>query len=402
MAGRRVAPEGVARPQPRLRRHAAPLRHGHRLREGRGAAALRGEPARAGRRLGPGGNGSRRGPRPRDRDLLRRDRGRGRRGRPADPLERRVEPGRDPRPLRRRRAGARLAPPHREHRPGHRGRHEGVGGGLPRPRRGRGDPGAGARGLAARGRPGGQGDRPRARQAARARAPRGGARRGRVPRPRRPPAPRARPRRLRRAHEPLRACPRRASTGSSGGRGTTRPARRSTRWRSSSASATPAGRSSTGWPRGRTTRRWSSPSRASRTGARTSPSAAIKTAVLLHVKREGIPPVSDPADVPPRVRDLVASFQRAVVDRPRARAREGRPRAPPAQPRPDRGRRRQLASCAARRSGRRGSWGCPSSSRPSSLTTDNAAMIAAAGFVAFRRGARGDLALNAEPHLPLG
>ena len=39
---------------------------------------------------------------------------------------------------------------------------------------------------------------------------------------------------------------------------------------------------------------------------------------------------------------------------------------------------------------------------PLSLTTDNAAMIAAAGFTAFRRGARGDLAMNAEPHLPLG
>jgi len=35
--------------------------------------------------------------------------------------------------------------------------------------------------------------------------------------------------------------------------------------------------------------------------------------VLLHVKREGIPPVAGPSDVPPRVRDLVASFQRAVV-----------------------------------------------------------------------------------------
>ena len=39
---------------------------------------------------------------------------------------------------------------------------------------------------------------------------------------------------------------------------------------------------------------------------------------------------------------------------------------------------------------------------PLSLTTDNAAMIAAAGFVPFPRGTRGDLALNPEPHLPLG
>jgi N6-L-threonylcarbamoyladenine synthase len=39
---------------------------------------------------------------------------------------------------------------------------------------------------------------------------------------------------------------------------------------------------------------------------------------------------------------------------------------------------------------------------PLELTTDNAAMIAAAGFVALRRGVRAGLALNAEPHLPLG
>ena len=39
---------------------------------------------------------------------------------------------------------------------------------------------------------------------------------------------------------------------------------------------------------------------------------------------------------------------------------------------------------------------------PIALTTDNAAMIAAAGHVAWRRGERADLALNAEPHLALG
>jgi N6-L-threonylcarbamoyladenine synthase len=36
------------------------------------------------------------------------------------------------------------------------------------------------------------------------------------------------------------------------------------------------------------------------------------------------------------------------------------------------------------------------------LTTDNAAMIAAAGHVSFARGERGDLSLNAEPHMALG
>jgi N6-L-threonylcarbamoyladenine synthase len=129
--------------------------------------------------------------------------------------------------------------------------------------------------------------------------------------------------------------------------------------------------------------------------------SGIKTAVLLHVRREGIPKVADPADVPPRVRDLVASFQRAVVTalvRGLAKAaREHRPRS--------------LiltggvaANSLLRREGERAAreLGLPIFIPPLPLTTDNAAMIAAAGFTAFRRGERGDLAMNAEPHLPLG
>ena len=129
--------------------------------------------------------------------------------------------------------------------------------------------------------------------------------------------------------------------------------------------------------------------------------SGIKTAVLLHVRREGIPSVGDPGDVPARVRDLVASFQRAVVSalvRGLARAaREHRPRS--------------LiltggvaANSLLRREGERAAreLGLPIFLPPLSLTTDNAAMIAAAGFVGFRRGARATLALNAEPHLPLG
>ncbi len=129
--------------------------------------------------------------------------------------------------------------------------------------------------------------------------------------------------------------------------------------------------------------------------------SGIKTAVLLHVKREGIPPVGDPGDVPARVRDLVASFQRAVVTalvRGLAKAAgEHRPRS--------------LiltggvaANSLLRREGERAAreLGLPIFIPPLSLTTDNAAMIAAAGFVGFRRGDRATLALNAEPHLPLG
>ncbi|HSD27474.1 MAG TPA: tRNA (adenosine(37)-N6)-threonylcarbamoyltransferase complex transferase subunit TsaD [Vicinamibacteria bacterium] len=129
--------------------------------------------------------------------------------------------------------------------------------------------------------------------------------------------------------------------------------------------------------------------------------SGIKTAVLLHVKREGIPPVADPSDVPAGVRDLVASFQRAVVTalvRGLVKAtREHRPRS--------------LiltggvaANSLLRRESERAArgLGLPIAIPPLTLTTDNAAMIAAAGFVGLRRGARADLALNAEPHLPLG
>ena len=129
--------------------------------------------------------------------------------------------------------------------------------------------------------------------------------------------------------------------------------------------------------------------------------SGIKTAVLLHVRREGIPPVADPADVPMRVRDLVASFQRAVVDalvrglvkaasaeRPRSLIVTGGVAA------------NTLLRREAERAGRE--LGLPVFIPPLELTSDNAAMIAAAGYVSFRRGVRGDLGLNADPHLALG
>jgi N6-L-threonylcarbamoyladenine synthase len=129
--------------------------------------------------------------------------------------------------------------------------------------------------------------------------------------------------------------------------------------------------------------------------------SGIKTAVLLHVKREAIQPVADLGEVPPRVRDLVASFQRAVVTAlVRGLAKAARDHRP-----------RSLiltggvaANSLLRREGERVAreLGLPIFIPPLSLTTDNAAMIAAAGFVGLRRGARGDLAMNAEPHLPLG
>lgn len=128
--------------------------------------------------------------------------------------------------------------------------------------------------------------------------------------------------------------------------------------------------------------------------------SGIKTAVLYHVRREGISPVADPAQVPQRVRDLVASFQRAVVTsllrRFRQEAQRLRPRSllltggVAANSRL----RREAAEMAA-------GLGLPLFVPPVILSTDNAAMIAAAGEVAYRRGARAGWDLNAEPNLPL-
>jgi tRNA N6-adenosine threonylcarbamoyltransferase len=129
--------------------------------------------------------------------------------------------------------------------------------------------------------------------------------------------------------------------------------------------------------------------------------SGIKTAVLLHVRREGIAPVEDPGEVPPATRDLLASFQKAVVTalvrglekaasarRPASLILTGGVAA-------NSRLRRDAGEAAAR-------LGLPLFVPPLSLTTDNAAMIAAAGWVNLHRGLRGSLEMNAEPHLPLG
>lgn len=128
--------------------------------------------------------------------------------------------------------------------------------------------------------------------------------------------------------------------------------------------------------------------------------SGIKTAVLLHVRREDITPVADPDDVPREVRDLVASFQRTVVSTlvrglvkgaeahaPRSLLLTGGVAA-------NSRLRRDTAAAAAR-------LGLPLFVPPLDLTTDNAAMIAAAGFVSLRRGVTAGWDLNAEPHLRL-
>ena len=127
----------------------------------------------------------------------------------------------------------------------------------------------------------------------------------------------------------------------------------------------------------------------------------FKTAVLYHVRREGIPPVADPTQVPPGVRDLVASFQRAVVSALVRGLVRGAERHRP----------RSLlvtggvaANTLLRREAARAadSLGLPIFIPPLALSTDNAAMIGAAGFVGFHKGRRAGPDLNAEPSLPLG
>jgi N6-L-threonylcarbamoyladenine synthase len=128
--------------------------------------------------------------------------------------------------------------------------------------------------------------------------------------------------------------------------------------------------------------------------------SGLKTAVLYHVRREGVAPVVDASQVPQVVRDLVASFQRAVVTallrRFKRAAEERRPRS------------LLLTGGVAANSLLRAEsarmaqgLGLPFFVPPLALSTDNAAMIGAAGFVNFKKGLRAGWDLNPVPHLPL-
>jgi N6-L-threonylcarbamoyladenine synthase len=129
--------------------------------------------------------------------------------------------------------------------------------------------------------------------------------------------------------------------------------------------------------------------------------SGIKTAVLHHVRKAGIAPVADPGNVPAEVRNLVASFQRAVVTALVRRLRQAAQEHSPASLLLTGG---VAANSLLRREAARAAdeLGLPLFVPPIALSTDNAAMIGAAGFVAFRKGVRGGWDLNAEPHLALG
>ncbi len=133
--------------------------------------------------------------------------------------------------------------------------------------------------------------------------------------------------------------------------------------------------------------------------------SGLKTAVLQHVRARGILPLArppaSPDDVPRELRDLAASFQRAVVTALLRRFEELARAQRPASLLLTGGvaantlLRSEAAALAQR-------LGLPLFVPPPALSTDNAAMIAAAGWVNHRRGLRAGWDLNAEPHLPLG
>lgn len=128
--------------------------------------------------------------------------------------------------------------------------------------------------------------------------------------------------------------------------------------------------------------------------------SGIKTAVLHYVRSRGIAPAESLDDAPETIRNLAASFQRGVVTALLLRLREVAERERP----------RSLlltggvaANAALRREAAvlAGDLGLPLHVPPLRFTTDNAAMIGAAGFIAHRRGVRAGWDLNAEARLPL-
>jgi N6-L-threonylcarbamoyladenine synthase len=128
--------------------------------------------------------------------------------------------------------------------------------------------------------------------------------------------------------------------------------------------------------------------------------SGLKTAVVRYVRETGLRPVARGEEPSQEVCDLAASFQRAVVWSLRARVRKAVERHRP--------RSIVLAGGVACNSSLRDAieelgrkTGVRVLKPSASLTTDNAAMIAAAGYPKLARGERAPLTLSAEPGLRL-
>jgi N6-L-threonylcarbamoyladenine synthase len=125
--------------------------------------------------------------------------------------------------------------------------------------------------------------------------------------------------------------------------------------------------------------------------------SGFKTAALRYIQQASIKPCRSPKKVPQKVLDLVASYQQAIVDtlvtQTRKAARQHCPRSI------------LLVGGVACNSLLRRAFTDAFEEKvyyPSPiLTTDNAAMIAAAGTPKLRRGEAADLSLNAFADLPL-
>ena len=199
--------------------------------------------------------------------------------------------------------------------------------------------------------------------------------------------------------------PARRRTSCSAARATMRRARRTTRWRSCSASAIRAGRSSIGWPRSGNDRAIALPTTRLTHADRNAPElkgdldfsfSGLKTAVLRHVaaRRRGRRRAARRAGDRRHLRQLPARRRRRAgrshCSTRRARHRRAGASASPAACRP-------TAGCAPTLKARGDAREIPTFVPSLALSTDNAAMIAAAGLRKFRAGDdRADCDLNAD------
>jgi N6-L-threonylcarbamoyladenine synthase len=129
--------------------------------------------------------------------------------------------------------------------------------------------------------------------------------------------------------------------------------------------------------------------------------SGLKTAVLHHVRKHNLPPCVSPDAISDELRDLLASFQRAVVTALLHRLKDAVKRHHPASVILTGG---VAANSRLRRDAQTlmSSMAIPLFVPPVNLTTDNAAMIGAAGEVAFRLGVVAGSNLEAAPFAAIG